>query len=51
MSLHLATDVFELTRFLKPDALGPLALFLIGIPQGLLWLAYGVKTLLSRMGG
>lgn len=51
MSLHLATDMFELARFLRPDAIGPLALLLIGIPQGLLWLAHGVRSLFSRMGG
>lgn len=49
MSLHLSTDMFELIRFLRPQIIGPFALLIIGVPQSLLWLAYGIRKLVAKL--
>lgn len=50
MALHLSSDMVELAKFLQPHTIGPFALLLIGVPQILLWTAYGIRKLSDKLG-
>ena len=43
MSIQVSADMFELSRFFLPEVIGPFALALILVPNGILWLAYGIR--------
>lgn len=48
MSIQVSADMFELSRFFRPEVIGPFALVLILVPNGMLWLAYGIRRLTQK---